>query len=161
MEVPLWIRIISICCMFCKCTCSEVAPSTVKPTVLTNTTTSQAFNSTTTSQVGMIISVSITLIALAAISITVLVLIYRRKRGGQLLQRESVYYGNSEVFRSMERNGYKSSEKEKDDVKPEPQLPPKEEPIYINLQNECTQGPSAAADKSENIYCNIKYETQK
>ncbi|KAF5906249.1 sialic acid-binding Ig-like lectin 14, partial [Clarias magur] len=101
-------------------------------------TTSQEGTSKTT-QVGMIISICITLTVIAAIIITVLVLIYRQKRGGRLIQQESVYYGNSDVFRSMERNGYKSSEKAKDDDKPEPQLPQKEDPIYINVQSSWIQ----------------------
>ncbi|MCJ8740283.1 hypothetical protein PDJAM_G00056960 [Pangasius djambal] len=75
-------------------------------------------------------------------------------RGVDLLQQESIYYRNSAVSRTVEHNGYKSSEKEKDNYESKP---PKEEPIYINVQDESSLNPSVEGTRTENIYCNVGY----
>ncbi|MCI4386054.1 hypothetical protein PGIGA_G00057570 [Pangasianodon gigas] len=101
-----------------------------------------------------------TTISSTAIIITVLVFICRRKRGVDLPRQESIYYRNSVVPHTVEHNGYKSSEQEKDNYEPKPPLTPKEEPIYINVQGESSLESSVEGTRTENIYCNVGYYTQ-
>ncbi|KAG7321702.1 hypothetical protein KOW79_014560 [Hemibagrus wyckioides] len=147
MALSLWITIISICMFSASSTGSNV-------TMTTTTVTSQSPPKFITI---ISISIPIILVLLAAIIIPVVV-IYRRKRGRERLHQDSICYGNAgNVSLAVEQNVYKTTEKEKDNYG---SMPPKEEPIYINVQGKRSMEQSADGDRTENIYCNVGYNTQ-
>ncbi|KAF7700234.1 hypothetical protein HF521_003192 [Silurus meridionalis] len=173
MEQPLRIIIIIICYMFCGMTSStgddSINPSMTSPFQGNSEQTKNDSNSNPpvwSTKMYVSIAVPITLLLLAVIIITVLFFICRHKRGRNIIQQESVHYGNSEVFRTAENNRYNLPEKGKDNSKPKPT---KVEPIYINVQDArkvLTNRPVKPGEcdvdrgRTENIYCNVGCDTQ-
>ncbi|KAF4086311.1 hypothetical protein AMELA_G00104310 [Ameiurus melas] len=158
-----WLTIISICSMFCNVNSStdhtSVSEVTITPKGTTETNTHKVKNSETWI-LYISIFVPLTFVLLAAIIITVLVFIYRRKRRADFKRQETIYCGNSEVSHRGEHYVYKPTEKENDNYVPKPDLTPKEEPIYINVQVESSLEPSVEGDRTENIYCNVGCNAQ-
>ncbi|XP_060744351.1 uncharacterized protein LOC132858145 [Tachysurus vachellii] len=161
MALSLWITIISICCMYSEVTSTVVGDTSVSADTVNGTTEPTNTGLTSTQITYISICIPLAVVLLAAIITIVLVFIYRRKRGRGCLHQESIFYGNAgNVSMEVDHNVYKPKEKEKDDYGSKPPLTTKEEPIYINVQGKCSVEPNVAGDRTENIYCNVGYDTQ-